>query len=869
MIFFQEVKLGYIKRWLDNLSIESKGLYYKLTVVFSLFFLVPVFGFLYFAIKYNILQDQHIPLFFIALLIMSYFGFLILRKVFDRIASISRNISGAITEDFKSAHVATARDELQSIANSCQTLEYELRESFKSLEKKTAEIYTLKELSELCYITFNPEDLLHITLDRALRLTEADIGSVLILDKQKRDTFIMEASIGQGDAVKKGDRIDYANSIAKYAVINKAPLLVENIEDDIRFGRSSRLQYATKSFICMPLKTINEVIGVLTVSRRKVDLPFTQKEVDVLTPLLSNASFTYDNLRLLKENEVSMRLLKSMASISKSLNSSLRSSELLHSILREVRENVPYECAIILGIDKDAPDHLFVIDFLTSVPLSILRGDTYMFAGSIFDTVFKQQHTLIIDDTAALTHPIEKVFFLSHRFHACIITPLIIEDRITGFLILCTIPGEILRDAGMRLDTMAVPLALAIEKERLLISMARRHQEMETIRLVGSALSSSTFDMEKVLKYTMDMIRVAMNAQAGYLMLLDGNELKYEVAFNLDMATLRDFRLKIGQGVAGYAAANAKTIVVQNAYDHPHFSPEFDNITGFKTNSVLCVPMISQGKVIGVIEVLNKVGDVFDKNDTHVLQSIATSVNIAMENARLYRETVAMAENERSIRNIFQKFVPKEVVDKIILGTTGEQPLIDEFKTLTLLNIDIRGFSKFSKNLGPQKTVALVNYFFSTMGEIVFKHHGIVDKYLGDGLLAIFGAPVSSPLDADNAISAALEMQQAMESVDEYLRKRFNTTLSMGISIHTGEVVIGNIGFEKKMDYTVIGDPVNFVFKLQAMCKSWPNSILISEKTRHAAQSHLNAEEVGTFEVDRTMGEMKIFKLLGQRVEEK
>jgi len=399
--------------------------------------------------------------------------------------------------------------------------------------------------------------------------------------------------------------------------------------------------------------------------------------------------------------------------------------------------------------------------------------------------------------------------------------------------------------------------------------MARRHQEMETIRLVGSALSSSTFDMEKVLKYTMDMIRVAMNAQAGYLMLLDGNELKYEVAFNLDMATLRDFRLKIGQGVAGYAAANAKTIVVQNAYDHPHFSPEFDNITGFKTNSVLCVPMISQGKVIGVIEVLNKVGGVFDKNDTHVLQSIATSVNIAMENARLYRETVAMAENERSIRNIFQKFVPKEIVDKILLGTDREGPLIEEFKTLTLLNIDIRGFSKFSKNLGPQKTLAIVNYFFSTMGEIVFKHQGIVDKYLGDGFLAIFGAPVSSPSDADNAVTAALEMQKAMGSVNDYLLKRYNTTFSIGISMHTGEVVIGNIGFDKKMDYTVIGDPVNFVFKLQAMCKSWPNSILISEKTRQAAQSQLTVEEVGTFDVDMSTGQLAIYKLLGQRVGER
>jgi adenylate cyclase len=854
-----------IKKWLDSFSMENKGLHYKLTLAFSLFFLVPVFGFLYFAVTYNILQDANIPLFFIALLIMSFFGFFILRKIFDSIISISKNVSRPIAEDLEGAPIPIATNELQGIVTSFQTLQQELKTSFLSLKKKTSEIFTLNELLELCYITFNPEDLLYITLERALKLTNADIGSVLILENPKRNTFIVEATIGQGEHVKRGDRVDYANSIAKYAVINKSPMLVDDIETDIRFGRQSRPQYATKSFICMPLKTINDVIGVLTISRRKALVPFTQADVDVLTLLLGNVAFTYDNFRLLKENEESIRLLKSLDRISKILNSSLRGSGLFQSIFRELRENIPYESAIILGIDKDAPDRLVVVDFLTFTSAGISRGNSYVFEGSTFDKVFKQQSTLIIEDTNQLSHPVDREFFLTHGLHTAIITPLIEEDRIAGLLILCNVLPEALPDVHKRIDTMAATLALSLERERLLFSVAKRHQELETIRQVGGALSTSTFDMEKVLTYTMDMIRVAMNVEAGTLMLMDGNELKYEVAFNLDMKLLSGFRLKLGQGIAGHAAANGKTIVALDARNHPHFSHAFDKISEFRTKSVLCVPMISQGKVTGVIEVRNKVEGIFDENDIHLLQSIATSVTIAMENARLYRETVAMAENERSIRNVFQKFVPKEVVDKIILGTTGEKALIDEFKTLTLLNIDIRGFSKFSKNLGPQKTVALLNYFFSNMGEIVFKHRGIVDKYLGDGLLAIFGAPVSSPFDADNAIAAALDMQQTMGNVNEYLHKRFNTTLSMGISIHTGEVVVGNIGFDKKMDYTVIGDPVNFVFKLQAMCKSWPNSILISEKTRHAAQSHLNVEEVETFEVDHTMGELKIFKLLGQQ----
>jgi class 3 adenylate cyclase len=291
-----------------------------------------------------------------------------------------------------------------------------------------------------------------------------------------------------------------------------------------------------------------------------------------------------------------------------------------------------------------------------------------------------------------------------------------------------------------------------------------------------------------------------------------------------------------------------------------------DEYTGFKTRSALCVPMVSQGKVIGVIEVLNKVNGEFDTDDKDLLQSIATSVCIALENARLYKETVSMAEQERDIRHMFQKFVPKEVLDKIIYDSENGKPVVEELKTLTLLNIDIRGFSKLSRKIGSQKTVSLLNSFFSVMGGIVFKHHGIVDKYLGDGFLALFGAPVSSTEDADNAIAAGFEMKKSLDAVNRFLEKKFDATVRMGISIHTGEVVVGNIGFEQKMDYTVIGDPVNTVFRLQNITKSFPNSIIISENTLQAARTRPEVGEIKiSSDLDKELGGRKVFELLAQK----
>jgi class 3 adenylate cyclase/putative methionine-R-sulfoxide reductase with GAF domain len=446
------------------------------------------------------------------------------------------------------------------------------------------------------------------------------------------------------------------------------------------------------------------------------------------------------------------------------------------------------------------------------------------------------------------------------------LAPLKSDGSVTGVLALVAHDAAIFYKSRKLITWIANGLSLAIERNRLSAAVVKRNQELDTIRQVGSALASSTFDISKVLRYTMDMVREVMNVEAGSLLFLEGDELEVAVAFNIKIKSMKKFRLKIGQGIAGYVAARGKSILVNNIEKSPHFFPMVDESTGFETQSALCVPMVSQGKVIGVIEVLNKINGEFDTDDKDLLQSIATSVCIALENARLYKETVSMAEQERDIRHMFQKFVPKEVLDKIIYDSENDKPVVEELKTVTLLNIDIRGFSDLSRKIGSQKTVSLLNSFFSVMGGVVFKHAGIVDKYLGDGFLALFGAPVSSTKDADNAIAAGFEMKKSLDAVNRYLKRKYDTIVKMGISIHTGEVVVGNIGFEQKMDYTVIGDPVNTVFRLQNLTKSFPNGILISENTLRAARTRPHVGEIKTStDLAEELGDMKVYELLGEK----
>lgn len=859
-----------LKKMMFNYSMESKGLYYRLSIIFALFFFVPLFGILYFGLKYDFLQDRFIPVFILALLTSSLAGYVLIRQIFDGIRNTSITISESLTKDISGFKSPTTVNELQGIVQSFRAVGNELRSSLSNIEKRTGQLSTLKELSDLCYVTLDSEDLLAITLERAMKLTNADIGSVLILEGQERDTFVVHATYGMGDHVKTGDRVEFATSIAKFAVINKSPLLISDIEKDTRFGRANRTHYATKSFLCMPLKGSQEVLGVLTLSRRESDVPFTTEDTDILTPLLSNAAFTYDNLSLMKRDHNNRQQLANVAGMCKILGSSLRDGELFHAVLNRYRDAVPFDVAVILEIRREMPDQVGVLDIFSPVPIGLNKNEAYDFTGSSLEGVVRQGNNLAIDDPSEMQHPLELKLLVNPGIHDALLIPLRIGGVVTGILALGTFRASALKGCEEQLENIAFLLPLAIEKNRLFVSINKRDQERNSIEQIGSILAASTFDRQEVLKHTMDMIRTSLNVEAGSLLLLEGDELVFQNAFNIDpaidMGLLQSFRLHLGQGIAGYSAARGEPVIVRDTQVSRHFNPDFDRHTGFQTRCALCVPLISRGKVLGVIEVLNKLSGDFNDDDLHLLQSIATSVSIALENSQLYRETLSMAEHEQEIRKIFQKFVPREIVDKIIHNVGEEKPLLDELKIMTLLNIDIRGFSTLSKKLGPQRTVAMLNHFFTSMGDIVFKHGGIVDKYLGDGFLALFGAPISGKTDADNAIAAALEMQGSLTDVNSHFTGTLDAPLAMGISIHTGEVVVGNIGFEKKMDYTVIGDSVNAVFRLQDLTKYRPNGILISQTTLQAVvELILDVREIGKSDAGSALGELRIYELLGSK----
>ncbi|MBI5417046.1 HAMP domain-containing protein [Candidatus Poribacteria bacterium] len=196
------------------------------------------------------------------------------------------------------------------------------------------------------------------------------------------------------------------------------------------------------------------------------------------------------------------------------------------------------------------------------------------------------------------------------------------------------------------------------------------------------------------------------------------------------------------------------------------------------------------------------------------------------------------AERDK-IRNTFSKYVSPQVVNKILeenIPTGGEK------KKMTILFSDIRGFTPMAEIMEPQDVVAMLNEYFSIMVDIIFKYNGTLDKYIGDAIMAEFGAPIASSDDALRAVYTAIEMQKGLKKLNEKFIKNGKQPIYMGIGINTGESVAGNIGSSKRMEYTVIGDNVNLASRVCG--KSLGGQILITESTYKEVEKYVELNKL-------------------------
>ena len=456
-------------------------------------------------------------------------------------------------------------------------------------------------------------------------------------------------------------------------------------------------------------------------------------------------------------------------------------------------------------------------------------------------------------------------------------------------------------------------------------------------------------NLDTLIQRIMSAASELLDADRATLFVYDPrtNQLWSRYAGGLDSG---EIRIPSHAGIAGAVFSSGTAQNIPDAYADPRFARAPDAQTGYRTRSILCMPIINKdGARIGVTEVLNKKdGAEFNARDEARLRAFTAQIAVLLENAQLFDEVLSVKnynENilrstsngvvtldgegnvatandaaleilklarqdfvgapvtsfftgnndwvasaiervaqtgqrdfsvdavlhigghdisvnmtvqplfdadqarigsmlvfedvteEKRIKSTMSRYMSKEVVDQVLAA--GEAELGGKAQNVTILFSDVRDFTSLSESLGARETVLLLNEYFGDMVDVVYRHGGILHKYIGDAIMALFGVPFRQPEDPDHAITVANGMLTQLQAFNRRRAAAGKPGINIGVGIATGEVVVGNIGATSRMEYTAIGDSVNLASRLEGANKYYLTNILVDETTvrelRHPA----------------------------------
>lgn len=248
------------------------------------------------------------------------------------------------------------------------------------------------------------------------------------------------------------------------------------------------------------------------------------------------------------------------------------------------------------------------------------------------------------------------------------------------------------------------------------------------------------------------------------------------------------------------------------------------------------------------------------KNGKYVSAPVVRSGDELERLSLQFNDMVRGLEERDRLRETFGRYVTRQVADHLMKGNVN---LGGDLVPVTVLFSDIRSFTSISESMDPRALLDFLNEYFSGMVESVLSHHGVVDKFIGDAIMAVFGAPVPEPGDPLNAVKAALEMRSRLMTINEDFKRRGLPEIRTGIGLHSGQVVAGNMGHAERMEYTVIGDAVNLASRLEGMTKELQCDVLLSEDLFRQVEAEVEAEPLRKIKVKGRDQEVMVYRLIG------
>ena len=381
-----------------------------------------------------------------------------------------------------------------------------------------------------------------------------------------------------------------------------------------------------------------------------------------------------------------------------------------------------------------------------------------------------------------------------------------------------------------------------------------REKIFQVLVQVAKAMLQSE-DLNSLLTVVMDMIFKYLPVERGLIILFDteGNPVPKLTKF-IEGAEQQD--IPISRTILKMVAQQQVALMTSNALEDARLLGG-KSIAIHGIRSAMCVPLWNRNHVIGAVQVDSPIHiGRFTEEDLDLLTALANFAAVAIERAQLAEKV----EEERKIRSRMERYHSPAVVDEIVKGFVSTE---SEIRTaeVSILFADISGFTTVSETQKPEEVAEFLSHFFSCAVESIFAYGGTLDKFIGDAVMAFFGAPIPQEDHADRAVLAGLMMQRMVGDWNIERAKTDMPMVKVRVGINSGPAVVGNVGTEKRVDYTVLGTSVNIASRLESGVAK-PGQVVISQNTLDRIVGSFNTEPLGEFTLKGLQQKMPVFAVV-------
>lgn len=659
----------------------------------------------------------------------------------------------------------------------------------------------LLEVSRRCAQKSSLDGILEVLVEMTSTALNCDRGTLFLNDPVSGELF---SRVAQGKLTRE-IRILNASGIAGAVFQSGESALIDDAYADGRFNSSvdERTGYQTKTILCVPVRTMSdEIIGVMQ-SLNKREGKFTLEDLSLLEDMTRQAAIALQSLQYIEQIERNRAKEMTFLELVSDINSEFDLSALLQRVVAETCNMLHAERATIFL--HDAVTKTLFSRVASGGEIAEIRLPSHVgIAGAVFTSAQSMNIPYAYADLRFNPAFDRQTGFFTRSILCVPITNK--DNRVIGVTQVLNKKGGVFTDEDeQRLKAFTAQVSIALENSKLFDDVRRVKNYNDSML---ASMSNGVITLDPALKI------VTGNAAARRIW--DGTP-------DLLGSSLPDLLTKDGawllEKIAGVQAEQASDLL-----------PDVTITLGGQTRSVnLTVsPLVSEDND-------SKLGSML------MFEDIST---------------------EKRMKSTMARYMDPVIAAQMLDGEGGHDMLGGVSAEATVMFSDIRGFTTITEQYGAQGTVAFLNEYFSLMVDCISREGGMLDKFIGDAIMACFGLPVAHEDDADRALRAGIAMIRALWEWNVERRAKGLKTVDMGLGLNTDTIVSGNIGSPKRMDYTVIGDGVNLASRLESACKTYSARILISETTVSRLRGTYRMRDIDLVVVKGKTEPVRVFEVL-------